>query len=183
MRMKLLNGILAIVLALGAPAASHADESDGQKDFDWELGGWKTVVRRLKNPLSGSTEWVEYEGTSVVRPLLDGRANVVELSVSGPAGRIEGLSLRLYDPRSRRWSLNYASLANGQMTAPVVGAFEDGRGEFHGDDTLGGRPIRVRFVISEVTADSARFVQSFSADGGKTWEDNWIAIDTRLPDR
>jgi hypothetical protein len=104
---------------------------------------------------------------------------MVELSVEGPAGRIEGLSLRLYDPRSRRWSLNYASLASGTMSPPVIGGFRNGRGEFHGQEELDGREVLVRFVISDITSDSARFEQAFSTDGGATWEVNWVATDTR----
>ncbi len=153
---------------------------DGQRDFNFEIGRWRTVVRRLKNPLSGETEWVAYEGTSVVHGLLGKRANLVELSIEGPCGRIEGVSLRLYHPDTRQWSLHYANAANGELTQPLFGRFENGRGEFYGDDNYAGRPIRVRFVISEVTADSARFEQAFSADDGKTWEVNWIATDTRL---
>jgi hypothetical protein len=180
MRKQIRYSIMSAVLALASAAAVPVTPPDGQKDFDFEFGEWKTEVRVLRNPLSGRSEWAEYEGTSIVRPLLDGRANLVELSVSGPAGRIEGLSLRLYDPATGQWSLNYASLRNGQLTPPVVGGFRDGRGEFYGDDTLGDRPIRVRFVISDITEDSARFEQAFSADGGRTWETNWIAVDTRL---
>jgi hypothetical protein len=174
------SAVLSFALALATAAAVCAAPPHGQKDFDFEFGNWKTEVRVLRNPLSGQPEWAEYEGTSIVRPLLDGRANLVELSVSGPAGSIEGVSLRLYDPATNQWSLNYASLRNGQMTPPVVGGFKDGRGVFYGDDTLGDRPIRVRFVISDITEDSARFEQAYSADGGKTWEVNWIAVDTRL---
>lgn len=155
-------------------------ERDGQHDFDFEIGTWRTDLRRLQDPLSGSSTWVEYTGTSVVREIMGGRANLVELDVEGPAGRIEGLSLRLYNPETRQWSLNFASLRNGTLTPPVIGAFEDGRGVFYGHELLDGRPIFVRFVISDVTADSARFEQAFSADGGKTWEVNWIAVDTRI---
>jgi hypothetical protein len=180
MRRQCSQGILSALLALGSLAAEPAAPPDGSKDFDFEFGNWKTEVRVLRNPLSGQSEWAEYEGTSIVRPLLDGRANLVELSVSGPAGRIEGLSLRLYDPSTGQWSLNYASLRSGQLTPPVVGGFRDGRGLFYGDDRLGERPIRVRFVISDITEDSARFEQAYSADGGRTWEVNWIATDTRL---
>lgn len=153
---------------------------DGQRDFDFEIGTWKTQLKRRLKPLTGSTSWVEYEGTTVVKPLLGGRANTAELMVEGPAGRIEGVSLRLYNPQTRQWSLNYASVADGAMTPPMIGAFEGGRGTFYADDTLGDRPIRVRFVISDITANSAHFEQAFSADGGKTWEVNWIATDTRV---
>lgn len=155
-------------------------ERDGQNDFDFEIGTWRTELRRLQNPLSGSSTWVEYTGASVVREIMGGRANVVELDVEGPAGRIEGLSLRLYNPETRQWSLNFASLRNGTLTPPVIGAFDNGRGVFYGHELLDGRPIFVRFVISDITADSARFEQAFSADGGKTWEANWIAVDTRI---
>ena len=155
-------------------------QRDGQHDFDFEIGTWKTQLRRLQRPLTGSTTWVEYEGTSVVRKVLDGRANLVELKVAGPAGRIEGLSLRLYNPQSRQWSLNFANINSGELTTPSIGEFKDGRGEFYNDDTLNGRAIRVRFVITKITNDSYRFEQSFSADGGKNWEANWIAVDTRV---
>jgi hypothetical protein len=130
--------------------------------------------------LSGSSTWVEYVGTSVVRKGWDGRANLVELDVKGPAGRIEGLSLRLYNPQSRQWSLNFANSNGGTMTPPVTGEFRSGRGEFFGQETLNGRAIYVRFVISDVTPTSCRFEQAFSEDGGKTWEVNWIAVDTRV---
>jgi len=157
-------------------------ERDGQHDFDFEIGTWKTRLKRLQRPLSGSTSWVEYEGTTVVRAVSGGRANLVELDVAGPAGRITGVSLRLYDPEARQWSLNFASLGSGRLSPPTIGEFKDGRGEFYAQETLNGRAILVRFVISDVTADSCRFEQAFSDDGGKTWEVNWIAVDMRVKD-
>ena len=153
---------------------------DGQHDFDWEIGTWKTRLKRRLHPLTGSNEWADYEGTTVVRPVWNGRANLVELDVRGPAGRIEGLSLRLYDTASRQWSLNFASRAGSTLTVPAIGAFKEGRGEFYNQDTFDGRDILVRFVISGITPDSAHFEQAFSVDGGRTWEVNWIATDTRL---
>jgi hypothetical protein len=153
---------------------------DGRHDFDFEIGTWQTKLRRLGKPLSGSTTWLEYQGTSTVRKVWDGRANLVELDVEGPAGSIEGLSLRLYNPESGQWSLNFANARNGTMTEPVFGEFRDGRGEFYGRDTLDGRAILVRFVISPAPADTWQFEQAFSDDGGKSWEVNWIAIDTRI---
>ena len=154
---------------------------DGQHDFDWEAGSWATHVRVLRNPLSGAPpDWAEFRGTSIVRPILDERSNIVELSVKGPNGQIEGVALRLYNPQSRQWSLNYASLRNGALTAPVYGGFDGkGRGLFYGQDMLDGRAILVRFVITSVSPNEARFEQSYSADGGVSWETNWIAIDTR----
>ncbi|MDQ8757959.1 hypothetical protein RCO27_17170 [Sphingosinicella sp. LHD-64] len=164
------------------PAAAQAPaERDGQRDFDFETGTWTTQVRVRRNPLSGApADWAEYRGTSLVRPIAGGRANIVELSVEGPAGRIEGVSLRLYNPQSRQWSLNYASYRNGLLTAPVFGGFDGrGRGVFYGQDMLEGRAILVRFVITQVSPNEARFEQAYSADGGASWEMNWIATDTR----
>lgn len=157
-------------------------ERDGQHDFDFEVGTWKTQLKRLVNPLSGSTTWVEYEGTSVVTKVLDGRVSLVELKVQGLAGRIEGLSLRLYNPKSRQWSLNFANISSGALTQPAIGEFKNGRGEFYNQDTLNGRSILVRFVISNINPDTWRFEQAYSDDGGKTWEVNWIATDSRVKD-
>ena len=167
------------VPARGQTSSAH----DGHHDFDFHTGIWNTNLRRLQNPLSGSTAWVEYTGTTVVRPVWGGRANLVELTVDGPAGRLEALSLRLYNPASHQWSLNFANARSGTMGVPSVGEFRNGRGEFISHEEFNGRMILVRFVITPISHDSCRFEQSFSADGGKTWEPNWIAIDSRAKDR
>ncbi|HSY59028.1 MAG TPA: hypothetical protein VK795_05665, partial [Terriglobales bacterium] len=111
-----------------------------------------------------------------------GRANMVELEVDGPTGHIEGLSLRLYNPDSHQWSLNFANSKVGSLGVPTIGEFKNGRGEFYDQEPFNGRSILVRFVISDITPNSCRFEQSFSDDGGKTWEANWIATDTRVND-
>ena len=153
---------------------------DGQHDFDFHFGTWKTHLRRLLHPLSGSTKWVEYDGTTVVSKVLNGRANLVELVVDGPAGHFEGLSLRLYNPETHQWSLNFASATSGTLSQPTIGEFRNGRGEFYDQETLNGRAILVRFVITPTGPDTCRFEQAFSDDGGKNWEINWIAVDTRV---
>lgn len=154
----------------------------GEHDFDFEIGTWKTHLSRLLHPLTGSTTWVELEGTSVIRKVWNGRANLVELEVDGPSGHIEGLSLRLYNPESHQWSLNFANSNGGTLSQPTIGEFKNGRGEFFDEELLNGRAILVRNVFSNITRDSYRFEQAFSADGGKTWEVNWIATDTRVRD-
>jgi hypothetical protein len=155
-------------------------QRDGQHDFDFEIGTWKTHLRRLVHPLSGSTTWVELDGTTVVRKVWNGRANLIELEADGPEGHFQGLSLRLYNPQAHQWSLNFANSNDGTLSQPTVGEFKNGRGEFYDQETLNGRAIFVRFVISDITADSCHFEQAFSDDGGKTWEVNWIATDTRV---
>ena len=173
--------VSAFVPRLGfAQEADAATRRDGRHDFDFEIGSWSTRLKRLVNPLSGSNAWVEYEGTTVVRKVWDGRANLVELDVQGPAGRIEALSLRLYNPEAGQWSLNFSSVKGGTLSPPSIGEFKQGRGEFYSSETFNGRAILVRFVISDITPTSCHFEQAFSADGGKTWELNWIATDTRV---
>ncbi|MES2103012.1 MAG: hypothetical protein V4634_03275 [Pseudomonadota bacterium] len=161
-------------------ASQTAGARDGQHDFDFEIGTWKTHLRRLLHPLSGSTTWAEYDGTSVVRKIWDGRANLVELVVDGPAGHIEGLNLRLYNSETRQWGLSFSRSGSGTLGLPTIGEFKNGRGEFFSQETLNGRAIFVRFIISDITPNSCHFEQSFSDDGGKTWELNWVAIDTRI---
>jgi len=178
--MKIRHAALAGALVAASALTASAAPRDGQRDFDVHIGAWKTKLKRLQKPLTGSTAWVEYEGTTVVRKVLDGDANLVELDVAGPAGRIRGVSLRLYRPDSGQWALHFANRATGEMSPPTIGGFKDGSGEFYAQEMLNGRAILVRFVIADVTADSIRFEQSFSDDGGKTWELNWVAIDTRV---
>jgi hypothetical protein len=151
-------------------------------DFDFEHGHWRTSLRRLQQPLSGSREWANYTGTSNVRPLLGGRANLVELEVAGPLGSIEGVSLRLFDTQRQRWTLNFSNVTGGTLELPMSGGFNGGRnGIFYSAETFKGKPILIRFVIDVLDADHCRFEQAFSVDGGATWEVNWIALDTRLP--
>lgn len=168
--------------ALVTNSQQSAKTRDGQHDFDFEIGTWKTHVKRLLRPLTGSTTWVEYQGTTVVRKVWNGRANLVELVMDGPAGHFEGLSLRLYNPETHQWNLNFSNIKSGTLSPPTIGEFKNGRGEFYDQETLNGRAIFVRFVISDITPNSCRFEQSFSDDGGKTWELNWIATDTRVKD-
>jgi hypothetical protein len=166
----------------GASPQHTSAERDGQHDFDFEIGTWKTHLSRLMHPLTGSTTWVDYEGTTVVHKVWNGRANLVELEADGPGGHFEGLNLRLYNPESHQWSLNFANSNGGAMNQPTIGEFKDGHGEFFDQETWNGRAILVRFVISDISPNSCHFEQAFSDDGGKTWELNWIATDTRVKD-
>jgi hypothetical protein len=179
---RILIAVLSFLMVAGTTAsASETQATDGQRDFDWEIGNWRTSVRVLADPLSESPdEWLQFTGTSLVRPLMDRRANVVELKIAGESGRIEGMNLRLFEPQANRWSLSFVSLRDGLLTPAVFGGFRDGAGEFYGDDQLGGRPIKVRFLVYREGADKARFEQAFSGDGGRTWETNWIAVDRRI---
>lgn len=164
--------------APGTPAA--AAERDGQHDFDFLIGTWKAHLKRLEKPLTGSSTWLEYDGTFVARKVWGGKANLDEAELDGPAGHIEGLTLRLYNPETHLWSLHWANSKDGVMAVPTVGQFKDGRGLFYDQEVWHGKSIFVRYAWSDITPSSAHFEQSFSVDGGATWEVNWITDQTRL---
>jgi hypothetical protein len=182
---KSLRAVLIAAL-LFAPASGFAQPAratpptvGGPHDFDFEFGDWTCHLRRLEHPLTGSTSWIEYDGPSIVRPVWGGKANLGEIELDGAAGHIEGLSLRVYNPKTRQWSVTFANSAFGLSLPPMMGAFQHGRGEFYAADTLDDRAILVRFIFSDITAKTFRLEQAFSDDGGKTWEANWIASFTR----
>jgi hypothetical protein len=158
-------------------------QHDGQHDFDFEMGSWKIHLKRLEHRLTGSTTWVEFDGSSVTRKVWDGRSNLEEFETDSPAGgHIEGMTLRLYDHQTHQWSLYWATSKSGVMGLPTIGEFKNGRGEFFDTEPSGpnGRTILVRFVWSNTTTNTPHFEQSFSDDGGKTWEVNWITDQTRV---
>src|ERR1700688_1156528 len=190
-----LSGVLFYVpLTPGGFARQNSNESktgaqqipaerDGQHDFDPLVGKWKYHLKRRLHPLTGSDNWVEADGTGVCFKVWDGRAQLDTIKVvDGPTGPIEGLVLRTYDPVSHQWRLYWANSKNGIMDPPQVGKFKDGRGEFFAQDTINGESIFIRFAWTNMTANSPHFEQSFSDDGGKTWEVNWITDQTRVSD-
>jgi hypothetical protein len=165
-----------------SPQQSVSDKRDGQHDFDFAVGTWKFHLKRLKRRLAGSTEWVELDGTTDCRKVLNGRAEVEEMNVESADKRlhIQGLALRLYNPDSHQWSIYWANAADGILEQnPMVGQFTNGRGEFYNQQVYEGRAIYARFIWSGVTTDSPHFEQAFSTDGGKTWETNWITDQTK----
>jgi hypothetical protein len=189
LKQRLLRSAVAILLVLQGVAYAADDAARAaldtpvgmSQDFDAQHGRWHTTVRRLVKPLQGSREWTEYDGTTVVHPMLGGRANIAELDASGPLGRIQGVSIRLFEPSARRWSIHFVNLASGILDDGITGGFAGGsHGVFYGRDTWDGRPIVVRFVIDVIDAQTVHFEQAFSANAGADWEVNWIAVDKRL---
>jgi hypothetical protein len=146
-------------------------------DFDFFIGSWTVANRRRTSMFDGTDDWETFPATSVSRQVFAGGANCDEIIF--PTQGWRGFTMRLFDVERQEWSLYWASSRTGRLYPPVVGRFTDGRGDFHGDDTWQGRPIRVHFVWSGITADTARWEQSFSADDGRTWESNWIMEFTR----
>ena len=190
-RVELAAVAAALLLAAGfavtqaRDAATSAALHDGQHDFDFLIGSWRIHLKRRLHPLTGSNEWVEFDGTVVCRTIWNGLAEVEEFNVDSPAKgiSIKGLAVRLYNPKTHQWTIYWANSKNGAFDPQAqVGQFTDGHGEFYGQDTLEGRLVYVRFTWSNISSPAPHFEQSYSADGGKTWEVNWITEQTRTAD-
>jgi hypothetical protein len=186
-RLSLLTALLVLgAFAPGAGAAPTASPhgattmqsqtpATGLHDFDFLVGSWKVHHRRLKERLAGSHEWIEFDGTSVMRTLMDGYGNVDDNVMRPPAGTYRAAGLRAFEPRSGTWSIWFLDSRTplGPLEPPVRGRFRDGVGTFLGDDTFNGVPIRVRYTWSKITPTTCHWEQAFSTDGGATWETNW----------
>ena len=159
------------------------DARDNQAGgFDFLLGEWRVHHRRLKERLAGSSEWIEFAGRSIARPLIGGFGNVDENEILLPNDAYVGVTIRLYDPVRRRWSIHWfdGRRPHEAPDPPLIGTFDGGVGTFYGDDRLGERPVRVRFLWTADKPDACRWQQAFSADSGATWETNWIMDFARI---
>ncbi|WP_410661610.1 hypothetical protein [Amycolatopsis sp. lyj-112] len=146
-------------------------------DFDFYTGSWNVACRRLETLFEGCDTWYEFTGTSTCRPIFGGGGNIEEIHF--PTLGNSGFALRLFDVERKEWSIHWAGSRTGLLEPPVVGTFAEGRGDFYGDDTHDGKPIKVHLSWSDITGTSARWEQEFSLDEGRTWESNWVMEFTR----
>ena len=162
------------------PAAGETAMQDHAHDFDFLVGKWKVHHRRLKERLAGSHDWVEFEGTSELWLTMGGHGTVDDNFIGLPGGAYRAMGTRGYDPKTQTWAIWWLDGRDPHTVgAPVMGNFQNGIGTFEGDDTFNGKPIKVRFTWSRITAKTAHWEQAFSPDGGKSWEMNWAMDFTR----
>jgi hypothetical protein len=172
-----LGALASLCLSLTTAAEpSH----DGAHDFDFDFGTWQMHIKRLAHPLTGEATWQVLDGKTAVRKLWDGRANLATADADGSDAHVKLLALRLYNPVARQWSISFARPGIDDMGVPLVGEFKDGHGEFYDQEEYKGRMILVRFTIGPAGPYAVHSEQAFSADGGKTWEINWVNDYTRL---
>ena len=173
--------LIGIAVLSGVVSTAQAEGvRDGQHDFDFNIGTWKTHIRRIADPFSGTGQYMELNGTVTVRKVWDGRAQLEEIEADGPNGHWEGMTLFLYNPEARQWNQTFANSKSGVLNPPLIGGFKDGRGELFASDTFKDRSILVRGVWSDIKPDSHHFEESYSNDGGKTWAPAFIAELTRI---
>ena len=156
-----------------------ASATSSPSDFDFLVGKWKMHNRHLDN----CKDWTEFDSSSVNTKVLAGTADMDTYSTTqfpGKEGKLfEGLTLRLFDPKTRLWSLFWIASNTGTIDPPVVGSFENGIGHFFGKDTLKGKPIIVVFRWDARNKERPVWGQAFSADNGKTWEWNFFNVSER----
>jgi len=152
-------------------------DHDGRRDFDFFAGRWTVVHRRLKLRGAGSDQWDEFPGTTECRLLMGGLCNADENDM--PTRGFQGLTFRTFDLERREWAIYWVNSTSGVLQEPVFGRFEGGEGRFYGTDLDDGRPVQVVYLWKDITADSANWSQSFSYDGGRTWEVNWTMAFSR----
>ena len=189
---RLLSALVAASFAVATTAHATQDTPkapegapnlSGLHDFDFLEGNWRVHHRRLKDRLAGSEEWVSFEGTCSMRKLMDGYGNVDDNVLDMPGHPYRGVGLRSYDAKTGTWAIWWldSRMPHTPIDPPVKGRFENGVGNFYADDTLRGKPVRVRYTWSNITPNSAQWEQAYSPDGGKTWEMNWHMDFERLP--
>jgi hypothetical protein len=168
-------------VSAAAPATGETAVTDHAHDFDFLIGKWRVHHRRLKARLAGSHDWVEFEGTSQLWMTINGHGTVDDNYIGLPGDPYYAMGTRGYDPKTQTWAIWWLDGRNPHtMEPPVFGNFQNGVGTFNGDDTFNGKPIKVRFIWSQITANSAHWEQAFSPDGGKSWETNWVMDFTRV---
>ena len=181
------NAILAVAAAMSAAAARADDRPAGSleaqltgdvHDFDYHIGDWTLVNRRLKKRWTKNPEWDEFSGTDRYVQYLGGIANVDE--VVFPTKGFSGLTVRTFDLERKLWAVYWINSRNGVMGTPMFGGFRGNHGLFYGDDTDDGRPIKARYLREKLPPDREHWEQAFSLDGGTTWETNWTADFTRV---
>jgi hypothetical protein len=170
----------AVLLAWQPVSGLAAEPRDGSHDFDFNIGTWHTHIKRQSKPLSGTSEFIEMNGTVTVRKVWDGRGQLEEIEVDSPSGHWEGMTLFMYNPEAHQWSQTFANSKDGVLQSPMFGSFKDGKGELYAQETFNSRTILVRGTWSDIKPGSHHFQEDYSDDGGKNWEPVFIADLTRL---
>jgi hypothetical protein len=154
--------------------------TSAQTDFDFYHGSWNIKNQKLNDRLSNCTDWTEFSATQQCRPVLLGIGNIDHFQANFDGNPFEGMTLRLFNPKTRLWNIYWADSNNGTMDPPVVGSFEGNIGQFFTKDTFRGIEIIVVFRWDKTDPDNPIWSQAFSVDGGENWEWNWYMYMSKI---
>ncbi len=154
--------------------------NSSKNDFDFLTGKWSIRNRKLKTRLSRCAEWSEFEAEQEMYKILNGLGNTDFFKTGKGDKRFEGMTLRLFNPQTKLWSIYWADSDKGKLDVPVIGSFENSIGRFYAEDVFNGKDILVKFLWDASNPDEPVWSQAFSDDNGKTWEWNWYMYMTRV---
>lgn len=156
----------AAVVPYGVRNSAAPAELDA---FSFLVGKWKGVAKvRLENG-----DYADYEVVWIGRYVLNGMAIADEGYSVSPGGdtRLEGYSLRFFDPSTRSWTVDFVNVARSfvrRQVSPRTGSVQlDGTTvvvSAEDDTTMGREYYRVS------GNDSFVYTIELSRDGGKSWD-------------
>ncbi len=157
--------------------------NSSQNDFDFLIGKWKIKNRKLKTRLNNCNEWVEFEAVGEMCKILNGVGNIDNFITTFDGKPFEGMSLRLFNPKTKLWKIYWADSNMGVLDIPVVGSFENNLGYFLAKDIFQQREIVVAFCWNATDSNNPIWSQAFSDDKGKTWEWNWYMYMSKIEEK
>jgi hypothetical protein len=149
-------------------------DASSPDDFDFLVGKWRVHNKKLNRRLAGGDEWTEFEASGECRKILNGFGNTDSFKTDFDGEPFEGMTLRLFNPQTKLWSIYWADSHALVLDVPQIGSFENRTGEFYARDVFEGKPIIVKFRWDATDAEKPVWSQAFSADEGETWEWNWF---------
>jgi hypothetical protein len=150
-----------------------ASANSSASDFDFLAGKWKIHNRKLKTRLNNCTEWIEFEAFGESCKILNGFGNRDTFKTEFGGTSFEAITLRLFNPKTKLWSIYWADSNVVVLDVPQVGSFDGDIGKFYARDIFQGQNIIVLFVWDKSNRNTPVWRQAFSTDDGKTWEWNW----------
>jgi hypothetical protein len=157
-----------------------SSSTSSKHDFDFFEGKWNLLNKKLKTRLNDCTEWIEFHSTQEMHKILNGIGNIDNFLATFDGEKFEGMSLRLFNPKTKLWSIYWADSNEGRLDPPVVGSFENDIAYFFTKDVFDGKPIIVVFRWDVTDKDNPIWSQAFSADNGENWEWNWYMYMSKI---
>jgi len=154
--------------------------SSSKHDFDFFEGKWKLHNKKLKSRLNNCTEWIEFDSTQEMYRVLNGIGNIDNFLATFDEQPFEGMTLRLFNPKTRLWSIYWADSNEGKLDPPVIGSFEKSVGHFFTKDILKNKKVLLVFRWDARDKENPIWSQALSDDNGITWEWNWYMYMSKI---